>query len=151
THASSAAVMSGGFPPPLDVMILIDRTGSMGQSCTAGGTKLDCARNGIKAFLGAMLPSVDRIGLAVYPPATGNSSESQRCSIASSKPYDDASYSYVVTNPNLSGDFRTSDTGPLNPNSQIVQLLNDPNCLKAQGNTAFAAAYNSAGAVLGRN
>src|SRR5262249_4489106 len=38
THASSAAVMSGGFPPPLDVMILIDRTGSMGSSCTAGGT-----------------------------------------------------------------------------------------------------------------
>ncbi len=49
--ASSTSLMHGGAPHPADIMIVLDRTGSMGQSCTAGGTKIGCAKAGVDAFL----------------------------------------------------------------------------------------------------
>ena len=48
---------------PLDVMIVLDRTGSM------SGSKLDSAKQGILAFMKTMDPTIDNVGLAVLPPA----------------------------------------------------------------------------------
>ena len=70
--ATSTAEMGGGKPIPAHVMIVLDRTGSMGPqgpSCN-GGTKLSCAQAGIDAFLQGMDPTVDSVGLVVLPPAT---------------------------------------------------------------------------------
>lgn len=61
---------------PLDIMLILDRTGSMcnGNSgpCSKG-TDLDAAKLGIKTFLSLMDPKLDRVGLAVLPPAIGPS------------------------------------------------------------------------------
>ena len=55
---------------PLDIMIVLDRTGSM---CTPSGPlgscpDLDNAVSGIQTFLQLMDPTLDKVGLAVTPP-----------------------------------------------------------------------------------
>ncbi len=133
--ARSTAAMNGGNPLPLDVMIVLDRTGSMCQPCT----KMTNAKNGVLAFLSAMNPTIDKIGLAVFPPAPGGAA----CASPSSASYDNASNPYVVVP--LSSDFRTSPTGPLNPSSQLVQTTN---CLSPGGITSYATAIDQAQATL---
>ncbi len=130
--ATASASMRGGAALPLDIMIVADRTGSMCQPCS----KIQSAKDGIREFLGAMRPSVDRIGLAVLPPAT---SMGTRCNSSSSSNYDNTSNPYVVAN--LASDFRTSDTSPLNPNSPIVQTVG---CLSTGGITSYATAIDDA-------
>ena len=56
---------------PLDVMIVLDRTGSMCApvACSGGNlSDLHNAQEGIKTFLGFLDPSLDRVGLALTPP-----------------------------------------------------------------------------------
>jgi hypothetical protein len=58
---------------PLDIMVVLDRTGSMcqfgpGQS-DPSCTDLNNARNGIRTFVGLLDPSLDKVGLALTPPA----------------------------------------------------------------------------------
>jgi Putative Flp pilus-assembly TadE/G-like len=70
-HANSTACSpcaAKGF----DVMVVFDRTGSM---CTGGCADLNNAKNGVRQFLKAMDPGLDKVGLAVFPPvlqATSN-------------------------------------------------------------------------------
>ena len=130
--ATASASMRGGAALPLDIMIVADRTGSMCQPCS----KIQSAKDGIREFLSAMRPSVDHIGLGVLPPAT---SMGARCNSSSSSNYDNTSNPYVVAN--LASDFRTSDTSPLNPSSQIVQTVN---CLNTGGITSYATAIDDA-------
>ena len=134
--ARGTASMKGGSALPLDIMIVLDRTGSMCSPCS----KITNARNGVLAFLGAMRPSVDEIGLAVLPPAT---SVANRCNSSSSSNYDNASYPYTVVN--LTNDFRTSDTSGLNPSSALVQTVN---CVQTGGITSYATALEKAQATL---
>lgn len=137
--AKSTASMKGGTAFPLDVMIVLDRTGSMCQPCT----KIQNAKDGMKAFLAAMRPSVDRIGLAMFPPPPGLSS---KCSNSQTSYYDAAANPYVVSP--LATDFRTSDTGPLNTSSDIVQTIN---CVQTGGGTSYATALEKAQAELDLN
>ena len=60
-HAQACSPCGG---IPLDVMIVLDRTGSMGAN-----NKMPQAKAGIMAFLSTMDPSMDNVGLAVLPPA----------------------------------------------------------------------------------
>ena len=58
---------------PIDVMIVLDRTGSMCRTGSGGYERPVCpdmknARDGIKTFLGMMDPSTDKVGLALTPP-----------------------------------------------------------------------------------
>ena len=142
--------MAGGTPQPANVMIVIDRTGSMNAGCLAGGTKLTCAKSAVMSFLTNMQPSVDKVGLAVFPPPT---TLANACSSSTSNLwYDDPTKK--TTNPNypyavvpLSTDYRTSDSGPLNNNSNLVKTVN---CLQAPGGhgTSFATAIEAAQAEL---
>ncbi len=136
--ARSSASMKGGAALPLDVMIVVDRTGSMCQPCS----KITNARDGVLAFLSAMRPSVDKIGLTILPPST---SVANRCQSgpSSNANYDNASYPYVVVN--LASDFRLNDSAPLNPASNLVQTVN---CLKTNGGTAYADALDKAQAAI---
>ena len=62
---------------PLDIMVVLDRTGSMCQfgpgvndpNCT----DLNNARNGIRTFASMFDPSIDKLGLALTPPALDSS------------------------------------------------------------------------------
>ncbi len=131
--AKSTAAMAGGQPKPLHIMLLFDRSASMNNSCSAGGTKLSCSQTAMKTFLSSLLPSQDKVGLALLPPPT---STSKTCSSSQSDlSYDnpsqkttDPNYPYVVVG--LSTDYRTSDTGPLNTSSSLVSTIN---CMQAPG------------------
>ena len=136
--AKSTASMKGGAQLPMDVAIVLDRTGSMCQPCT----KMQNARDGIHAFLSAMRPTVDKIGLVIFQPAT---SIANRCgySPSNNSNYDDSTYPYAVVN--LTNDFRLSDNSPLNPNSNLVQTVD---CIQTGGSTAYATAIDEAQALL---
>lgn len=98
--ASSTASMAGGVPQPLDIEMAIDSTASMGtsDSCGTSGvtgiptgdtTAEDCAKAGVRAFLGALYPCdqslsscgtvvdnnnpapLDEVGLMTFPALKG--------------------------------------------------------------------------------
>lgn len=145
--ATSTAKMGGGKPFPAHVMIVVDRTGSMSSSCSAGGTKLTCAKNGVDAFLDGMDPTYDKVGLVVLPPASNSGACSQpKTSDGAPNDYDVYTNGYVVVG--LSSDYKTSSTSPLNSSSTLVS---DINCIKAGGTTAYATAIDQAQAVLAAN
>jgi Flp pilus assembly protein TadG len=118
---------------PLDVMIVLDRTGSM------AGQKIQNAEKGVEAFLGTMDPQADNVGLAILPPAKDSASV---CSAPQSSNYNDINAPYVVVP--LSSDYETS-TGALDPSSRLVSTLR---CVQAGGQTAYANALDAAKAEL---
>ena len=72
---------------PLDVMIVLDRTGSM------TGSKLDSAKQGVLAFMRTMDPTTDNVGLAVLPPAPTSAAA---CNATATNAYDSPSAAYVL-------------------------------------------------------
>jgi hypothetical protein len=141
-HASATACSPCG-EKPLDVMLVLDRTGSM---CTDSAGRPDpaCsdmenARAGMKTFLGFMNPALDHVGLAVLPPATSLAASCVKPPDSSS--YDNPASPYVLVP--LSSDY--SSGGSLNASSSLVSTIN---CVKANGFTAYANAIDAAQAEL---
>jgi hypothetical protein len=137
-HAQACSPCGG---VPLDVMIVLDRTGSMGQY-----NKLPQAKAGIMSFLSTMDPSMDNVGLAVLPPAP---SAGAACTNVSSYFRSDPSGTYSLTNPAytvvpLSSAYASS-VGNLNMSSPLISTVN---CVQAGGNTAYAEAVDAAYAEL---
>ncbi len=62
--STSTAGMHGGTPHPLDIAVVLDTTASMNSTCTDNvvgitsgqSTKLDCAKEGVRALLSALDP-----------------------------------------------------------------------------------------------
>lgn len=69
--ATATAGAAGGTAVPLDVMIIVDTTASMNgadTSCSiAGATRLVCALAGVRTLLNELSPSMDYVGLMVFP------------------------------------------------------------------------------------
>jgi Flp pilus assembly protein TadG len=136
---------------PLDVMFVLDRTGSMCEDSNGNSdpncTDLVNARSGMMAFLGEMDSSIDRVGLAVFPPAA---SQSKKCSTPSSTnnyAYNSTSAPYVIVP--LSNDYKApGPTGAINPTSNLVSTIN---CVKGGGGTAYATAIDKARTELENN
>jgi Flp pilus assembly protein TadG len=128
---------------PLDVMLVLDRTGSMCQDHYGNNdpacTDLNNAKEGIRTFLQIMHPAFDKVGLAVFPPA---SSISNRCGTSQSSNYDSTSRPYTVVP--LSQDYQNQD-GSLKTSSNLVSTVN---CLDGGGGTAYANALEAAQAEL---
>jgi Flp pilus assembly protein TadG len=163
--ATSTALMHGGAPHPADIMIVLDRTGSMTQTCTAGGTKLSCAQAGVNAFLQQMLPSQDLIGFETFPPvnvaapaptASYATVQTNACTATGSTNtayYDNgqagATLAQKAANPNwayvivpLANDFRATDTSPtLNAASNLVKTVA---CLKPASSNSNGTSYADA-------
>lgn len=146
--AKATATMTGGKPKPAHVMIVFDRTNSMNQSCTAGGSKVTCARDGIKAFLSGMDPAYDEIGLVAFPPGNGGNvcTFTPKSTDGPTTDYDAYPNGYLLVP--LSTDYKTSATSPLNSGSALVSAVN---CIRANGTTATAAAIDKAQATLATN
>jgi hypothetical protein len=128
--ASATAGAQGGKPIPLDVMFVLDTTASMNTldaNCSiAGATRVACALAGIRTILAQLAPSVDRVGLTVFP-GLQNAADKGLDYDCSSTPrptvriYDAAAKYELVP---LSSDYRTSDTAPaLNPSSNLVRAV----------------------------
>lgn len=75
---------------PLDIMVVLDRTGSMCQFAPGqwdpNCTDLNNARNGLRTFFGLLDPSLDKVGLALTPPVL-NASLVSRCPPGGYKPW----------------------------------------------------------------
>jgi len=131
---------------PLDIMLILDRTGSMCTTDTGADdhpacTDMQNARNGMETFLSLMDPTLDHVGLAVLPPAPTNGS---LCA-AQNPNYVTPNDRFVVVP--LSNNYATS-TGNLLPGSPLVSAIN---CMQASGTTAYANAIDSAQAELVRD
>ena len=143
---TTASACSPCGAQPLDVMLVLDRTGSMCQF--SNGTNdpscsdLNNAKDGIRSFLQLMDPAGTKVGLAVLPPAT---SAGARCSAPASGNYNAPGNPYVVVP--LVNDYR-SPGGALNPNSQLVSTVS---CIRGAGSTAYANAIEAAQAELDRS
>jgi hypothetical protein len=125
-HAQACSPCGG---LPLDVMIVLDRTGSM------AGSKITNAKNGILAFLSGMDPAIDNVGLVVLPPATDTS---QACSTNDDQLYQDTTPAYLLVP--LGNTYATS-LGNLDNTSPLVSTVN---CVHAVGGTAYTLALDSA-------
>ena len=81
TVKASATACSPCSMKPLDIMVVLDRTGSMCQFSNGQNdpacTDLNNAREGIQTFLRLMDPQLHHVGLAVLPPSTGTSRAAQ--------------------------------------------------------------------------
>lgn len=155
-HASATAC-SPCSAKPLDVMIVLDRTGSM---CQPGSPPNNCpdmknATDGVKTFLGFMDPALDEVGLAVFPPTLDGScspptSGGKRYgydgywpswTLPTNSPLRPASV-YVVASPDFDYLTQTSAGYQLNGASNIIQKLNT--CTSPSGSTYYATAMDEA-------
>jgi hypothetical protein len=160
---------------PLDIMIVLDRTGSMCTPSGPGGScpDLNNARSGIETFLKLMDPTLDKVGLAVTPPMVNRS---QRGSCPN-QPQQNVKYygydqwwdvdgnhkpgfpstessTYVLAelegaDGNLTDDYIIEDpvlrTWDLNPASTLVQRLG---CVRTNGSTSYSLSMEEAKAQL---
>ena len=142
TIRAKATACSPCSSKPLDIMLVLDRTGSMCQ--TSNGTSdpactdLTNAKNGLIEFVNYMDPALHKIGFAVFPPRTiGGSS----CATPASGNYNATSSVYTLVQ--LSNDYKTG--GNLNESSQLVSRIR---CQQGGGSTAYANAIEHAQAEL---
>jgi len=174
-EATASASARGGKSKLVDVMIIVDRTGSMDDPDTTGGvppscslsgipnpTRLDCALAGVRELLLGMAPSGGRVGLMVYPGLTASTNALVDYDCSSSTPtasqieaYDHSPPPVYKIIPYLS-DYRTSDQSQgLNAASILVRAARGdsgcPNGVRAIGSTHFTAAINAAQADLVAN
>ena len=121
---------------PLDIVIVLDRTGSMND----GGTpnKLANAKSGIMTFLNFLDAGTVQVGLAVLPPSD---SVAHRCNLQQTSWYDLTTSKYLVVP--LSADFKVN--GVLNNSSNLVQTIN---CQQPAGTTHYSLAIQAAQAEL---
>jgi hypothetical protein len=135
---------------PLDIMLLLDRTGSMCQAPdgSASCADLDAAKGAMNSFLKLMDPALDHVGLAVLPPAPSATSTCSPTIGVISATVNKKTTNYVsATDPYvlvpLSNDY--SIKGVLNASSQLVSKIN---CVAGQGSTSYANALEMAQAEL---
>jgi hypothetical protein len=134
---------------PLDIMLVLDRTGSMcvdhwGKDQHPGCPDLANAKTGMETFLGLLDPTIDRVGLAVLPPAAKLASKCADPASANNYNYNLATSQYVLVP--LSADYSTG-TG-LNTRSDLISTLR---CVNAVGSTSYATAIDKAQAELAAN
>jgi hypothetical protein len=141
-HVHSAACSPCGAKP-VDIVLVLDRTGSMCEnsagSLDASCTDLNNAKAGIRTFLGYFDSTTAHVGLTVLPPAT---SVSNRCATPSAANYNSANAAYTIVP--LSNDFRNAN-GTLNSSSTLVSTIN---CVQGNGATSYANAIEAAQAEL---
>ena len=136
--ATATASSKGGAAPPLNVMMILDTTASMNTtdpSCSIPGisnpSRLNCAEYGVQTLLGELSPSVDQVGLMVFPGLTNTSQISKEtdCSsgtqpaIANYTTASNAVYQIISS----STDYRTSASSTsLNSSSLLTKTVSIP-------------------------
>lgn len=163
--ALATAGARGGQGQYLNVMIVLDTTASMTSSkdnaCGLGNnaTREQCALAGVAALLSGLNPSLDYVGLMVFPGLVNSTdvADEQACGKTLPKNATQA-YSnspiYTIVGLNGSNNFKTSSQSKtLNANSDIVLAADAAGCssgVTAPGGEAtyYAAAINAAQAAL---
>jgi hypothetical protein len=151
---------------PVDIVLAIDRTGSMCSPTGSSGqcTDLDNAKDGVKTLLGIMDPNIDTVGLVAFPPFNNNVANAVCDNNSVSNPvvingvtlnspgyYDQSNL--VYRNDALGSDFKTSAASALNPASSLVKHMTDDTtgghqCILSFGSTSYDEALKAAQAEL---
>jgi Putative Flp pilus-assembly TadE/G-like len=156
--SAHAAACSPCSSTPVDIVIAIDRTGSMCQPTGPGGTciDLDNAKDGVRTMLGILNPPDAHVGMVAFPPV--QTSTTDPCSAPYNSlgrngydGYDSPDRGYV-TDP-ISGDYKDAN-GLLDANSGLYKHTADganTSCIEAGGNTSYSEALRQARAELASN
>ena len=128
-HATACSPCGG---VPLDIMIVLDRTGSM------QGQKLQNAKQGVSAFLSSLDPTIDNVGLAVLPPAPAPGTD---CNIPSGNSYNSLNSQYLLVPLTSAWGTEVNNQVQLDQTSPLLSTLN---CIQAGGSTAYADAIDAA-------
>jgi hypothetical protein len=152
---------------PVDIMLVIDRTGSMCQPVGAGNecTDLNNAKAGVQTLLQILDPTIDRVGLVAFPGyltsdrqgVCGNDTQAAKLTIngngaVSPSNYDEPSITPTLhyLDDTLANDFKTDAAATsLNTASPLVQQLQldtpgTRNCIQSMGSTSYADALQVA-------
>jgi hypothetical protein len=151
-HASACSPCSS---TPVDIVIAIDRTGSMCTPKGPGGEcdDLDNAKDGVRTMLGMLQPPNAEVGMVAFPPV--ESTTSDPCSAPFNSPgnpgfdgYDSPDRGYVTDT--IGGDYKLPD-GLLNDKSGLYLHTADgpqTSCIQAGGFTSYSEALRQANAEL---
>jgi Flp pilus assembly protein TadG len=154
-HANACSPCSA---TPVDVVIAIDRTGSMCSPTDSNGNciDLDNAKDGVRTMLGILNPPYAKIGMLAFPPvqSTGTSACAAPYNSLGGNGYDgyDAPGRGYVTD-SINGNYQTSP-GVLDPTSGLYLHTEDGkanSCIQAGGNTSYSEALRQAQAELAAN
>ena len=149
-HANACSPCSAS---PVDIVVAIDRTGSMCQPTGAGGTctDLDNAKDGVRTMLGMFSPPSTQIGMVAFPPLESTSTDPCGKPYTSGKGYtgyDAADRGYVTDT--IGGGYKLAD-GSLDPaNGLSLHTAPGPasSCIQSAGNTSYSEALRQAQAEL---
>jgi Flp pilus assembly protein TadG len=141
-HVHAAACSPCGANA-VDIMLVLDRTGSMCQDGSGRDQHPSCpdmnnAKDGLRTFLSYFDPSMAHVGFAVLPPAAD---PSRPCDAPGT--YTSTAYELVP----LSSDYKNAN-GTLNTHSSLVSTIN---CVQSNGSTAYANAIEAAQAELNQH
>ena len=154
---ASATACSPCSSKPLDIMVVLDRTGSMCDVSSNGQCRDETfAIDGIKTFLGFMDPALDEVGLSVFPPALNRSAMCNQPTNSAKRygydawwtetttpgPNNEDSAVYALASPDFDYLTQTSSGWQLNDQSNLLQRLN--NCIKPNGTTSYTNALAEA-------
>ena len=130
------AYSGGAITVPVDVVQIIDRSGSM------SGTDMDNVNNGVRALLEFFDGTIQRVGLGVLP--GGKTSPPDPCDAPSTSPEPPAEDYAIVLPVQLSDDYQSSP-GVLNEGSALVSTID---CLEDDGFTPIGPTMEAAIAEL---
>ena len=162
TVKASATACSPCSAKDLDIMLVLDRTGSMCQKSNGADDHPQCtdlanAKEGIRTFLSFMDPSLDHVGLSVFPPAYNQQSWCVTPTDAAQRYGYDTYFPYWIPAPggqtpglysiaSLEDDYivpNGSGGWDLAPASQSA-LIDKIDCVESAGTTAYANAIEEA-------
>ena len=155
--AIATAGAKGGNGQALNVMIVLDTTASMSSTkdpnCGLGSnaSRESCALAGVRALLSGLNPSLDYVGLMVFPglaSANDVTTYDDTCGAGTLPGSDIVAYNaspvYTVTGLSGSNNFKTSNSSTtLNGNSDIVVAVGgDSGCTSGSGVQAIGGRGN---------
>jgi Flp pilus assembly protein TadG len=151
THANACSPCSS---TPVDIVIAIDRTGSMCSPTDAQGncTDLDNAKDGVRTMLGILNPPYAQVGMLDFPPV--QSTATSVCGAPYNSlgnngfnGYDTATRGYLTDA--IASDYKIGQA--LNPASGLyLHTVDGPAnaCIQSGGNTSYSEALRQAQAEL---
>ena len=158
THFNVAAHANACSPcssTPVDVVLAVDRTGSMCSPTDSQGNciDLDNAKDGIRTMLGILNPPYAQVGMVAFPPV--QTTATSPCAAPYNSlggngydGYDTATRGYVTDT--INGSYQNAD-GTLNTSSGLYLHTDDGDsnsCIQAGGNTSYSEALRQAKAEL---
>ena len=152
-HANACSPCSS---TPVDIVIAIDRTGSMCDTKYGNNfcTDLDNAKDGVQTMLKLLNPPYAQVGMVAFPPVQTTSTavcNAPYNSLSSGwNGYDAPDRGYLTDA--MNGNYKVN--GALNASSGLVLHTTDgpaSSCIQAGGSTSYSEALRQAKAELDRN